>query len=212
MTALQDADARNIDKVTAAGRRLAGNFELPISSFFFLRHGRTSANHQGIIQGHKDVPLDEVGRAQALQAAEWLLAAGLRPRRIISSDLSRAAETARILARRLSMKVTDYDPELRERRFGLIQGIKASQLVWEEDPPGAESVEDFVRRCALALERHLTEPDTLIVAHGGVLRALAALLEQPLSAAERANATPLFVKREDKLWRIRIIPEPEALT
>src|SRR5690606_38865360 len=109
-------------------------------------------------------------------------------------------------------KVTDYDPELRARHFGLIQGIKASQLVWEEDPPGAESVEDFVRRCALALERHLTEPDTLIVAHGGVLRALAALLEQPLSAAERANATPLFVKREDKLWRIRIIPEPEALT
>jgi len=209
-----DADARGVDAVIAAGQRLARDFDLPISSFFFLRHGRTSSNHLGIIQGQKDVPLDAVGRAQAQAAAERLAETGIRPQRIVSSDLSRAAETARILAHHLSMRVEDYDSDLRERHFGELQGTGTQghdvrQRMWQETPPGAESIEDFVARCAAALQRHLVEPGTLIVAHGGVLRALAALLLQPVTKEARANAVPLTIARRDERagssWRIELI-------
>src|SRR5690554_1714781 len=120
-----DADARSVDRVIEVGAHLAQDFHLSVSSFLFLRHGRTSANHLGIVQGQKDVPLDEVGRAQAQAAAGKLREAGIRPRRIIASDLSRAAETARILAGGLGMKVETYDPALRERHFGQLQGSSA---------------------------------------------------------------------------------------
>src|SRR5690554_4541496 len=152
-----DADARGVDRVIEVGAQLAQDFHLAVSSFLFLRHGRTSANHLGIIQGQKDVPLDEVGRAQARAAAERLRRAGIRPRRIIASDLSRAAETARIVASGLAMKVEAYDPGLRERHFGELQGSKARHLLWHSDPPGAESIEDFVKRCGGSLQRHLSE-------------------------------------------------------
>lgn len=205
MSEVLDADARGVDRVIEVGARLADDFRLPVCAFLFLRHGRTSANHLGIIQGQKDVPLDEVGRAQAQAAAEKLRLAGIRPRRIVASDLSRAAETARIVARELAMKVEAYDPGLRERHFGQLQGSSARHLIWHSDPPGAETVEDFVSRCGTTLQRQLSEPDTLIVAHGGVLRAVAALLRRPLAAGADANAVPLAFERGDNEWQIRLI-------
>jgi len=61
------------------------------------RHGRTEWNLAGRVQGQTDVPLDEVGREQAREAAARL--ASLQPTRIITSDLSRALETADELGR-----------------------------------------------------------------------------------------------------------------
>jgi broad specificity phosphatase PhoE len=200
-----DADALGTDRVVEAGARLGADLRLPVESFLFLRHGRTSANHLGIIQGQKDVPLDAVGRAQAQAAADLFRSSGMLPARIVSSDLSRAAETARILARALGMKVESYAAELRERHFGTVQGTSARNLLWHSDPPGAETIEAFVARCRNALQRHLGVPRTLIVAHGGVLRATAALLGEPLVDGARANAVPLSFKWNDRGWQIKQI-------
>src|SRR5690625_2218172 len=208
---VRDADARGIDRVIEVGDRLAAGYAPAVASFLFLRHGRTSANHLGIIQGQKDVPLDEVGRGQAQAAAETLRRAAVRPRRIVSSDLSRAAETARILARGLGMRVAEYDAGLRERNFGTAQGRSASRLIWHSDPPGAESIEDFVRRCGEAMGRHLREPETLVVAHGGVLRATAALLRRPLPGGGSANAVPLAFRRTEAGWCIELIAREVSL-
>jgi len=89
-----------------------------------VRHGRTAWNADKRFQGHTDIPLDDEGRAQATA-----LGALLRDERIdvaVSSDLLRAAETARIVlgARDLSLRL---DADWREMRFGDWEG-----LTWEE--------------------------------------------------------------------------------
>jgi len=200
-----DADALASDRVVAAGARLAETFRPAAGAFHFLRHGRTESNRLGIIQGHRDVPLDEEGRRQAAAAGARLRDAGLRPARIVASDLSRAAETARIVAAALEAEVSAYDPGLRERSFGPIEGSSARHLAWTDDPEGAESVADFVARCSAALQRHLTQEGVLVVAHGGVLRAAAALLRVPLAEEARANAVPLRFAREAAAWRLEFL-------
>lgn len=205
MTLPLDADARASDRVVVAGARLSHSFRPDAAAFHFLRHGRTEANRLGIIQGHKDVPLDEEGRRQAAAAGALLRDAGLRPARIVASDLSRAAETARIVAAALDVEVSAYDPGLRERSFGPIEGSSARHLAWTDDPAGAESVADFVARCGAALQRHLTQEGVLVVAHGGVLRAAAALLRVPLAEEARANAVPLRFARETAAWRLEFL-------
>ena len=91
-----------------------------------VRHGRTAWNADKRFQGHADIPLDDEGRAQATA-----LAALLRDERIdaaVSSDLERAAETARIVlgSRDLPLRL---DPDWREMRFGDWEGLTWEQIV-----------------------------------------------------------------------------------
>lgn len=90
-----------------------------------LRHGRTAWNAQARFQGQLDIPLDDVGQAQAEQAGDLL--ARLRPDVLVSSDLDRAARTADALARRTGLPVT-RDERLRESRFGAWQGLTVDQV------------------------------------------------------------------------------------
>jgi broad specificity phosphatase PhoE len=66
-----------------------------------------------------------LGRQQAVEAAELLVR--LRPRAVVSSDLSRAAETAAVLAARTGLEVRT-DPRLRERYFGSWQGLRMAEI------------------------------------------------------------------------------------
>ncbi|HUP98869.1 MAG TPA: histidine phosphatase family protein [Aeromicrobium sp.] len=148
------------------------------------RHGRTAWNLAGRVQGLTDVPLDEVGREQAREAAARL--ASLRPSRIVTSDLSRARETADELGRLTGVTV-ETDARLRERSFGVREGLTMSEA-WEQLPehmarwaagdeagiPGSESSAAAGERFTSALEDHLQDlgqDETLVVvAHGGVTR------------------------------------------
>lgn len=148
------------------------------------RHGRTEWNVAGRVQGQSDVPLDDVGRQQARDAAARL--AALRPHRIISSDLVRASETAQILGELTSMEV-ELDPRLRELDFGAREGLTWSEA-WQRFPegmqawidgdetqiPGSETHRQAGERFAAALREHLEDLPhkgvLVIVAHGAVLR------------------------------------------
>ena len=61
-----------------------------------VRHGRTAANASGLLQGHTDLPLDDVGRAQASAVGSYLSGLGLldAETRFVSSPLQRAVQTA----------------------------------------------------------------------------------------------------------------------
>src|SRR5690606_26806950 len=121
----------------------------------------------GRVQGQTDIPLDEVGRRQAEEAAARL--AALAPSRIVSSDLSRAADTARALARRVGLEV-QTDPRLRELAFGAREGL-TWQESWERFPEqmkawsegdetqiaGAETHAQAGARLDAALRDYLTE-------------------------------------------------------
>jgi broad specificity phosphatase PhoE len=157
-----------------------------------LRHGRTEWNHVRRAQGHADVPLDEVGSAQAKAAAPLLAARS--PSRLWSSDLARARQTAEAVAAECGLPV-EVDPRLREFSVGERQG-----LTWEESVerfpwiagttgmgersvgvPGAESDAEVAARIGPAVEEcaALLAPGAtgVVVTHGAALKlALAALL------------------------------------
>jgi glucosyl-3-phosphoglycerate phosphatase len=89
------------------------------------RHGETAWNAERRFQGQTDIELNETGRQQAERAARLL--AGLRPAMIVSSDLSRAANTAAALARRTGLTVS-YDKDLRERHGGSWEGLSDTEI------------------------------------------------------------------------------------
>jgi probable phosphoglycerate mutase len=148
------------------------------------RHGRTEWNVAGRVQGQSDIPLDDVGRRQAREAAARL--AALRPDQIVSSDLLRAAETAQVLGDLTGTAVV-LDERLREMNFGEREGLTwreawnqfpAGMRAWVEGDEtqiaGSETHRQAGERFAAALTEILEElPDAgilVVVAHGAVLR------------------------------------------
>jgi len=158
------------------------------------RHGRTAWNAQKRFQGQTDVPLDDVGLAQAEQAAGML--AALTPSRIVSSDLGRAQQTAQALATRTDLTV-QTDRRLRETWANEWEGLTRDEIEgrfpgamaqWSADPDarpgGGESRREVAVRMAAAIDELLVEVpsgSTLVVAtHGGSARAaIGALLGLP---------------------------------
>ena len=150
-----------------------------------LRHGRTAWNLIGRAQGHGDVPLDEVGHAQAAAVAP--LVAALGPDMVVSSDLSRAAQTASYVGHACGLEVQP-DPRLREFDVGARQGLTWAESVerfpWIADGvglgerlagvPGAEGDADVLARFVPALEDAVeaVQPGGTVVAvtHGAALK------------------------------------------
>ena len=89
------------------------------------RHGNTDWNAGNRVQGQTDVPLNELGHQQAVDAAELLVR--LHPAAIVSSDLQRAADTASALAALTGLSVRQ-DERLRERYFGVWEGLTMAEV------------------------------------------------------------------------------------
>jgi broad specificity phosphatase PhoE len=159
------------------------------------RHGQTEWNLLGRLQGQTDVPLDAVGRQQALTMARLL--AALHPSAIVSSDLSRAVETARALADIVKLDIA-LDEGLRETFVGTWQGLTDEEIrdrfpeeyaAWREDHyhqrrGGGEVEAEVAERAVAAIERALKAvPDRgtlVVVTHGGTARvSIARLLGLP---------------------------------
>jgi broad specificity phosphatase PhoE len=155
-----------------------------VTRLIVWRHGNTDWNAGGRVQGQTDVPLNEIGRQQAVDAAELLLR--LQPAMIISSDLKRAADTAAALAALTGLPVR-YDERLRERYFGAWQGLTMAEVQrtrpaeyarWQagDDVNGGdvETLDDLGKRVAEALQTaaDLGPPGgTVVVAtHGAATR------------------------------------------
>ncbi|MEO8706235.1 MAG: histidine phosphatase family protein [Kofleriaceae bacterium] len=146
------------------------------------RHGRTEWNALGKLQGCTDIPLDETGRDQARALGAALTGEGIGA--VWSSDLLRAKETASIVATVLELGEPHIDPELRERKFGVFEGLTRSECATRHPeawrawlartvaPPDGEQVADAVARIHRVLHRLATTDGkpVLVVSHGGVMR------------------------------------------
>ncbi|MDQ6943790.1 MAG: histidine phosphatase family protein [Candidatus Eremiobacteraeota bacterium] len=156
-----------------------------------VRHGRTAWNADKRFQGHTDIPLDDEGRAQATA-----LAALLRNERIdaaVSSDLARAAETARIVLGPRDVPLR-LNPDWREMQFGAWEGLTWDQIVAANPkldptnetavktytPGGGETFDALCARVARAVERIAGEMAddgvALVATHAGPLHALLRVL------------------------------------
>ena len=89
-----------------------------------IRHGETDWNQEHRIQGQLDIPLNKTGRTQALAMAS--IASDQEFSAIYSSDLTRALETAKALNQDSTKDITAR-PELRERHFGIFQGLSKDE-------------------------------------------------------------------------------------
>jgi broad specificity phosphatase PhoE len=154
--------------------------------FLFIRHGLSIANAEGRIQGQFDSPLSEQGREQSRALAQRLVGEGWSISAIYASDLSRASETAEILASGLDMPVV-LDERLREYGFGVLTGVAWRDVehlhpeMWRAYHEGHEWVsiageegnEAFHTRLAAALADiragHADGDTVAVVTHGGSL-------------------------------------------
>lgn len=146
------------------------------------RHGETEWNAVGRLQGHTDIPLNERGRTQARELAASLSEHAIA--RVVTSDLVRARETGAIVAAALGLAPPHVVPELRERRFGVFEGLTRDECMqrypeaWQAwhartgVPDGAEPLDGAVARMHAALEALLSDgsPPVLVVSHGGIMR------------------------------------------
>lgn len=191
-----------------------------------LRHGQTEYNAGGRMQGHLDTQLTEVGRAQAAAAAPLL--AGLPFDRIVTSDLSRAHDTAVAVADATGLPLS-VDKRLRETHLGTWQGRTVIDIedrhpgaiaAWRSDPrftpPGGESRVDVVARSLPVVEEldnayadDLEDRSVLLVAHGGMIAGMVCgLIDLPESAwpviGGMGNAKWAVVARRDDhpRWRL----------
>lgn len=169
-----------------------------------LRHGQTQSNADSRMQGQIDTELTDVGRAQAINAAQVL--SKRQPLVIFSSDLRRAHDTARALSEHCGHQEVHLDTRLRETHLGAWQGMThrevdtqspGQRLAWREDatmaPHGGESRIDVADR-TVPLVREIVENEpewgtddcdrpVVLVAHGGVIAALtASLLDLPVDS------------------------------
>jgi probable phosphoglycerate mutase len=162
--------------------------------FWFLRHGETDWNAQGLSQGNVDVPLNPTGHAQARSAAERLRNRSITA--IVSSPLSRARVTAEAVGDALGLPIK-IDDGLCEVRFGVQEGQPMSG--WFEDwmagrftPDGAESFAALRHRAVTAVNFATSlAPLVLVVSHGALFRALrTAMAIAPV--LRTPNAVPIW--------------------
>lgn len=147
-----------------------------------VRHGRTSANAAGLLQGRMNPPLDDVGRQQARCIGEEIRRSHPAPLRVIASPLVRAQETASYLG----MEV-HTDDRWQEIDYGVYEGrpladIGASQWArWRSDNEfaveGGESLAALLERVRPALEEAAemaTDHDVVVVSHVSPIKAAVA--------------------------------------
>ena len=153
-----------------------------------VRHGESTWNVLGLIQGHADRPtLTDKGHRQSAQVAKRFRQGGVGA--IYSSDLARARETAAYVGKALGLPVA-IDPALRERCFGSYEGLPQGELDAGDSgicgdhvvdasarPAGGESLDEVYERVGSFLERLQNERhhgDVVVVSHGGAIRAMRA--------------------------------------
>ncbi|HEV2851336.1 MAG TPA: histidine phosphatase family protein [Thermoanaerobaculia bacterium] len=175
---------------------------------YLVRHGEAEGS-EGRAVGHLDLPLSDPGtRNLEALAASWQ---GPPPVRLFASDLRRAADSARVLARRFGVEPV-LDARLREVSFGEWEGRAWDEIYesdrqrydawterwWDLSPPGGESFADLARRALSWFQELGDGEDAIVVAHGGSIRALLVeLLAIPRERAFDLQLSPARVSAVD---------------
>ena len=188
-------------------------------TIYHIRHGETDWNVEGRLQGWRDLPMNARGLTQAAAAAgilqELFVREGKSPDDFtyVSSPLTRATTTMRIVRTELKLPVEDFarDDRLREIGYGTWEGQTLREMQdrdpvvfaertankWETAPPSGESYAELAARVK-AWYASLTQ-DTVVAAHGGTTRVLmvitgAATTEEAADCPIKQGAVYVFGK------------------
>ena len=182
-----------------------------------LRHGQTDWNIDFRLQGITDIPLNETGILQAQTAAAAI------PKSfwnfVASSPLSRALDTAKIVAHAIEIPEVTVDSLLLERSFGEAEGMTHSE--WKENfpdgiPPAGETLDELRLRADALLDHLLNQyrgTRVLAVSHGAMIRKLVRVVsrgELPLAGERFENTSLTVIKHGSNGWQIESY-NPKAL-
>lgn len=178
--------------------------------FGLLRHGQTDWNINFLLQGVTDIPMNETGieqvrlAAQAIRAEDWDV--------VLTSPLSRARQTAEIIAELVGFPEIIEQELLIERSFGEAEGLSHEQ--WRakysnlDVIPGGESRTQLNERSKLLLDTvssELSGKRVLAISHGALIRALLATVsnnELPRDGERLGNASLNVVSHFESTWKV----------
>ncbi|KAG9454901.1 hypothetical protein H6P81_007805 [Aristolochia fimbriata] len=206
--------------VTETESAAAAEIPHDVAEIVVVRHGETTWNCSGRIQGQMESDLNEVGWKQAGAIAERL-ATERKPAAIYSSHLKRAKNTAEMIANKCHIHQVIEVPELKERHVGSLQGLYWTEIQEKEPeayhaffspeddleiPGGGESFNQLCERSLAALyeiaSRHKGER-VIVVTHGGVLRAIYLALTREPKAGKVLNASLNVLHLSDQKWAFK---------
>lgn len=159
------------------------------TTFYIVRHGETDWNAKGLLQGHVNTKLNATGKSQAKQLAKAIQ--HIHFDAVFSSDLTRALETAHLIAQERNLAITTAKA-LREKSYGSYEGLthqearralanyfqtsekltgleKMKYKIYQDGESDHEAVERFIthlREIAVAY----SGKTILIASHGGIMR------------------------------------------
>jgi len=190
-----------------------------IKTIYFVRHGETIENTQGILIGTQPGKLTSKGKVQAYALAEYF-----RPRCInciYSSPLQRAQDTAAIISEKMSKEVRVME-SLQERDLGNLNGVsrKEFRLLWDNQkdqlhfrPSGGESYLDILDRVrqTLSILKQENHHKIMVVSHGRFLKLLInyVLRRDPRFPVQQDNGCINVVNYNNKIFtveKINVVP------
>jgi len=151
-----------------------------------VRHGESEWNVLGKWQGRADTQLTDAGRAQAAEAAQRISALGIAVDHIVASSLTRAHETALIIAERLGVEEVHVDERLVETDVGPWEGLREHEIEAaypnylrdRRTPPNFEAPDAVFARATDALhDAMMRSRQSLVVSHSGVIRTIRRVMQ-----------------------------------
>lgn len=150
---------------------------------YLVRHGQNKDNAEGILNGHRDEPLTDIGIAQAHDLASRVKDSGVSFDKVYASPLQRAYKTAEIITDAIHLPKPEIMPELIERDFGVMTGrpqskivelcapdiLKTDTITYFLSPEGAETFPQLLERAKKLLakiQQQHTDGNILLVTHG----------------------------------------------
>lgn len=180
---------------------------------YLVRHGETDWNRERRIQGSSDIPINANGRDQARTTGKLL--ARRQWDGIFASPLSRAMETAQIIAEQIGVSAPLPLPAVVERHYGDAEGRTDSEIdalyPGDTEVPGRESRQAVIERALPALVQ-LAEANqgksVIVVVHGGIIAAILAAVAPKRPRAPIVNGSIHSFRHEDGSLRLVNFDDP----
>jgi broad specificity phosphatase PhoE len=154
-----------------------------MNQYYLVRHGQDQDNANGILNGHRNTSLTEIGRQQAKELSTKIKEANISCDAILTSPLKRTIETAEIICQNLNWPQSVVEPLLIERDFGVMTGqpntkivemcspdiIQTGTITYFLSPPNAETFPDLINRANKLFEKlnlAYSSKNLLLVSHG----------------------------------------------
>lgn len=179
---------------------------IPLKSFYFIRHRKTDWSLETKIQGHTDIPLNNIGISETEELR--LIFEKLNITHLHSSALSRAYETVNILNKNINLPIHTYD-DLKESSKGNLEGITSKEYDLLDQDTINNSIENpikFQERTKSALTKILsTDGIPCIVSHSGNLRCISKILSIDMKSIKDVSFNKIwyFEVSGDK-WKLSV--------